>query len=147
REQHIFVDLLKRVPGLERCLMGKASTEEKVIHIADLIQKGANGARSDNTKGIKTTVIDWIMPKGQTLLPHLHCNIRTGCGFNHNYTSALLFSIGLDWSDPETKKKLINGQIQVAGDQWPVMLYANYHYDLKVSWNGLLRSICILFSM
>lgn len=36
--------------------------------------------------------------------------------------------------------KLVNGQIQVAGDQWPVFLYANYTYDAEDPWNGLLRS-------
>ena len=39
-----------------------------------------------------------------------------------------------------TKAKLMNGQIQVAGDQWPLFLYANYAYDLEDPWNGLLRS-------
>ena len=32
----------------------------------------------------------------------------------------------------------MNGQIQVAGDQWPVFLYANYMYDPEDPWNGLL---------
>ena len=39
-----------------------------------------------------------------------------------------------------TKTKLMNGQIQVAGDQWPVFLYANYTYDPEDPWNGLLRN-------
>ena len=36
--------------------------------------------------------------------------------------------------------KLANGEIQVAGDQWPIFLYANYAYDPEDPWNGLLRS-------
>ena len=39
-----------------------------------------------------------------------------------------------------TKAKLCNGQLQVAGDQWPVFLYANYSYDAEDPWNSLLRS-------
>jgi hypothetical protein len=39
-----------------------------------------------------------------------------------------------------TRVKLVDGQIQVAGDQWPVFLYANYTYDAEDSWNGLLHS-------
>ena len=31
----------------------------------DQIQKGANGARADDTKGMKGLIIDWITPKGQ----------------------------------------------------------------------------------
>jgi len=28
----------------------------------------------------------------------------------------------------------------VAGDQWPIFLYADYTYDPEDPWNGLLRS-------
>lgn len=39
-----------------------------------------------------------------------------------------------------TRVELIKRQIQVAGDQWPTFLYANYTYDAKDSCNGLLCS-------
>jgi len=39
-----------------------------------------------------------------------------------------------------TRTKLANGEIQVAGDQWPAFLYANYTYDAEDPWNGLFRS-------
>ncbi|KIM60075.1 hypothetical protein SCLCIDRAFT_26865 [Scleroderma citrinum Foug A] len=38
----------------------------------------------------------------------------------------------------------MNGQIQVAGDQWPVFLYANYTYDPEDPWNGLLQSSLLI---
>lgn len=38
------------------------------------------------------------------------------------------------------KEKLRNNQLRVAGDQWPILLYANYAYDAEDPWNGLLRS-------
>ncbi|KAI5999900.1 hypothetical protein EDD15DRAFT_2193413 [Pisolithus albus] len=74
------------------------------------IQKGINGARADDTKGMKGAIIDWITPKG------------------------------LDWTNTQTRTKLMNGEIQVLGDQWPVFLYADYTYDPEDPWNGLLRS-------
>ena len=43
-----------------------------------------------------------------------------------------------------TRTKLMNGQIHVAGDQWPVFLYANYTYDLEDPWNGLLWSSLLI---
>ena len=109
-------------------------------------------------KGMKGAVIDWITPKGQSLNPHIPRNAKAGRGFNHERTSALLCPAGLDWailstcllsysvdfsfknSPLRTKTKLMNGQVQVAGDQWPVFLYANYMYDPEDPWNGLLRS-------
>ena len=39
-----------------------------------------------------------------------------------------------------TCAKLANGEIQVARDQWPIFLYANYTYDAEDPWNGLLHS-------
>ncbi|KAF9241307.1 hypothetical protein BU15DRAFT_87241 [Melanogaster broomeanus] len=138
REYAVFRMLLRMVPGMEARLM--ASSEEEVIHIADLIQKGANGARADDTKGMKTAIVDWITPKGQGLHPHIPRNVKSGRGFHHERTGALLCPAGLDWSNSEIKNKLVNGQIQVAGDQWPVFLYANYTYDPEDPWNGLLRS-------
>jgi hypothetical protein len=106
---------------------------------------------------MKSAIIDWITPKGQSLNPHIPRNVKAGRGFNHERTGALLCPAGLDWANTEyvsryvhyelitdrqtrTKTKLVNGQIQVAGDQWPVFLYANYTYDSEDPWNGLLRS-------
>ena len=106
---------------------------------------------------MKGAVIDWITPKGQSLNPHILRNAKAGCGFNHECTGTLLCPTGLDWAHPEyvpelpsrfsfkesplrMQTKLINGQIQVAGDQWPVFFYANYMYDTEDPWNGLLHS-------
>ncbi|KAF8834974.1 hypothetical protein BDN67DRAFT_1015979 [Paxillus ammoniavirescens] len=138
KEYGVFRELLRMIPGLEARLM--ESSEEDAIHIADMIQKGANGVRADDTKGMKSAVINWITPKGQTLNPHIPRNVKSGRGFNHKRTGALLCPAGLNWSNSETRAKLVGGQIQVAGDQWPVLLYANYNYNQEDPWNGLLWS-------
>ncbi|KIJ09521.1 hypothetical protein PAXINDRAFT_17395 [Paxillus involutus ATCC 200175] len=123
QEFAIFRELLRTIPGLEARLM--ESSEEEVMLIGELVQKGANGARADDTKVLEP--------------PHPR-NVKSGRGFNHERTGALLCPAGLDWANNETKLKLVNGQIQVAGDQWPVFLYANYTYDAEDPWNGLLLS-------
>ncbi|KAI5992631.1 hypothetical protein EDC04DRAFT_2872768 [Pisolithus marmoratus] len=104
------------------------------------IQKGASGARADDTKSMKATIIDWITPKGQTLIPHMPRNVKTGQGFHHEHTGALLCPTGYEWENAETKAKLHSGQLQVAGDQWPLFLYADYSYNVDDPWNGLLHS-------
>ncbi|KIK77849.1 hypothetical protein PAXRUDRAFT_36737 [Paxillus rubicundulus Ve08.2h10] len=123
---------------LEACIMD--SPEKEVIDITDLIQKGAKSAHADNTKGTKSAIINWITPKGQSLNPHIPWNVKASHGFNHEHPGALLCPAGLDWNNNDTKNKLINRQIQVAGDEWPVFLYANYSYDIEDLWNGLLHS-------
>ncbi|KAH7917440.1 hypothetical protein BV22DRAFT_1052428 [Leucogyrophana mollusca] len=138
REHAAFQELLKIIPNFEARLV--EASEDDIIAMAELIQKGANGARLDDTKGIKTAVIDWITPAGQALVPHLPRNVKSVRGFNHERTSALLCPAGLDWSNQEVKEKLKSDRIQVVGDQWPLLLFANYTYDADDPWNGLLRS-------
>jgi hypothetical protein len=94
------------------------STEEEVVFVAELvcfgpplpstsdpvaaqIQKGASSARSDDTKGLKGAVLDWIMPRGQPLNPALSRNVKIDRGFHHERTGALLCPSGLDWSNAE----------------------------------------------
>jgi hypothetical protein len=45
-------------------------------HIYIKIQKSVSCARSDDTKGIKGAVLDWITPQNAPLNPPLACNIK-----------------------------------------------------------------------
>ena len=168
------------VPGLEDCLMNDSDKSE-IVKIAELVsckypfiiayilfmafqlQKGISSARSDDTKGLKGPILDWIVPLGQTLNPPLARNVKTDRGFNHECTGALLCPTGMHWSDPEyiyrllvpgyysytnptfsTKEKLRSGEMEVPGDQWPVFLYADCQYDAEDAWKGLFRSTLLV---
>ena len=37
------------------------------------------------------------------------------------------------------RTKLANGQIEVPGDEWPLLLYEDQKYDPDEPWDGLLR--------
>jgi len=63
------------------------------------LQKGASGARSDDTKSLKSAIIDWLSPPGEPLRPPIARNIKIDRGFNHEVTGALLCPAGVDWSD------------------------------------------------
>ncbi|KIK18437.1 hypothetical protein PISMIDRAFT_14353 [Pisolithus microcarpus 441] len=138
KEYSAFWELLKIVPNLEDHIM--SSSEQDVIAMAELIHKGTSRARSDDMKSMKATIIDWITPKGQALIPHIPRNVKMGQGFHHECTGVLLCPAGYEWANSEMKAKLCSGQLQVAGDQWPLFLYADYSYDVEDPWNGLLRS-------
>lgn len=71
------------------------------IHPSLQIQKGVSNAKSDDTKSLKSAVLDWIMPPGQELNPPLARNVKSDRGFHHERTGALLCPTGLDWSDLE----------------------------------------------
>jgi hypothetical protein len=119
RKHRVSQELLKSVAGLEECLMQGGDDEVdavaelasipffyiwKVIrlsHISHQLTKGASGARGDDTKSLKGSVLDWITQKGQSLVPPLACNIKVDRGFHHEHIGALLCPAGLDWSNSE----------------------------------------------
>ncbi|KJA16430.1 hypothetical protein HYPSUDRAFT_107673, partial [Hypholoma sublateritium FD-334 SS-4] len=143
REHRVFLSLLKSVPGLEERIMTSCS-EEEVHGIAALLQKGASSARSDDTKSLKSAIIDWLVPAGEPLIPPIARNIKIERGFNHEITGSLLCPAGVDWKDDAVKEKLRTGEYSVSGDQWPIFLYASYQYDDTDPWKGLLRSVILV---
>ncbi|KAG0704194.1 hypothetical protein DFH29DRAFT_981616 [Suillus ampliporus] len=126
REHKVFVELVDSYPGLlDRLINGE---EEDIIHVGELLGKGASGARGDDTKTLKSAVLEWLLPRGQAVVPPLSQNIKSDRGFNHEITGALLCPTGLDWSNAETKQGLKSGETAVRGDQWPMFLYAGYGF-------------------
>ncbi|KAG2122018.1 hypothetical protein BD769DRAFT_1629280 [Suillus cothurnatus] len=143
REHRVFMELIDSYPSLlDRLTNGE---EEDVIHVGELLGKGASGARGDDTKTLKSAVLEWLVPRGQAVIPPLSRNIKFDRGFNHEVTGALLCPAGLDWSNPEIKQNLKSGETAVRGDQWPVFLYAGYEYDPEDPWKGLLKSEILIF--
>ncbi|KAG1867360.1 hypothetical protein F4604DRAFT_1881651 [Suillus subluteus] len=142
-EHKVFIELVDSYPGLlDRLTNGE---EEDIIHAGELLGKGASGARGDDTKTLKSAVLEWPVPKGQAVIPPLSRNIKSDHGFNHEVTSALLCPAGLDWSNAETKQSLKSGETTVRGDQWPMFLYAGCDYDPEDPWKGLLKSEILVF--
>jgi hypothetical protein len=73
----------------------------QTIMVGWQIQRGASSARSDDTKSLKSAILDWITPKGHPLNPPLARNVKIDRGFHHDRTGALLCPAGLEWSNAE----------------------------------------------
>ncbi|RDB22948.1 hypothetical protein Hypma_009802 [Hypsizygus marmoreus] len=142
RQFRVFRALLQMIPCIEERIINGDDGEP--AHVADMIQKGAASARSDDTKSLKGPIIDWITPRDQPLRPPLARNVKIDRGFNHEVTGALLCPAELNWSDPEIKQQLRSGERAVLGDQWPIFLYANCKYDPEDPWEGLLRNTLLV---
>ena len=71
------------------------------VLIASQLRKGVSGSRGDDTRSLKSAVLDWIIPQGQALSPPLTRNKKDDRGFKHETTGALLCPIDLDWSNAE----------------------------------------------
>ncbi|KAG0700707.1 hypothetical protein DFH29DRAFT_982968 [Suillus ampliporus] len=130
REHRVFEQLLDSYPD---------GSDEEIHHVGELIGKGAAGARGDDTKTLKSAILNWISPRGEAIQPPLHRNSKIDHGFNHELTVSLLCPAGLDWNDPL-------GEMLVCGDQWPIFLYANHIYDSEDPWCGLLRSHLLIYA-
>ncbi|KAH6903247.1 hypothetical protein BKA70DRAFT_1111106 [Coprinopsis sp. MPI-PUGE-AT-0042] len=137
KEYRIYHQLLALSPKLEERLC--TGSEEDVFHIAALITKGAANARSDDTRSLKSIIIDWITPRGEVLLPPLQRNIKTDRGFHHDKTGQLLCPATMDWTCIHTRQRLRSGELIPTGEQWPLFLYENYIFDAENPWRGLLR--------
>ncbi|KAG2114912.1 hypothetical protein BD769DRAFT_1629976 [Suillus cothurnatus] len=63
REHRVFMELVDSYPSLlERLTNGE---EEDIILVGELLGKGASGARGDDTKTLKSAVLEWLVPRGQ----------------------------------------------------------------------------------
>ncbi|KAG1763130.1 hypothetical protein EV702DRAFT_1182816 [Suillus placidus] len=130
REHRVFMELVDSYPSLLDHLTN--GEEEDIVLMGELLGKGVSGT-------LKSAVFEWLVPRGQVVIPPLSQNIISDRGFNHAVTGALLCPAGLNWSNAETKQSLKSGELAVHGDQWPMFLYAGSIYDPEDPWKGLLR--------
>ncbi|KAH6886091.1 hypothetical protein BKA70DRAFT_1123289, partial [Coprinopsis sp. MPI-PUGE-AT-0042] len=138
REIRVYQKLLNMVPLLHQHLVD--ASEEEVMAMSAMIQKGANSARSDDTKTLKSAIVDWIIPlNGQPLNPPIACNVKMDWGFLHPRTGFLLCPVDLNWQDEEVQKQLRDKELMVSGRSWPIFLYKDENYDENELWSGLLR--------
>jgi len=142
-EHRIFQKLLATVPNL---LDRVVESEAELVVVSESIQKGVSGARSDDTKSLKGVVIDWIAPRDGVLRPSISRNIKTNRGFHHPVTGSFLCPAGLDWNDSSVREGLKNNEITVAGDQWPLLIYADCVYDPGDPWEGLFRNKLLVWA-
>lgn len=115
QEHCVFEQLLDSYPSLLEHLKG--GSEEQILHIGELVHffqcseressynlqvgKGAAGAIGDDTKTLKSVILDWISLKGEAIQPPLHRNSKIDHGFNHELTGSPLCPAGLDCNDPQ----------------------------------------------
>ncbi|KAF6744232.1 hypothetical protein DFP72DRAFT_826256 [Ephemerocybe angulata] len=137
-EHKIYKQLLGLSPSLEERL--STGSEHDIFYIADMLTKGADSARADDTKSLKSVIVDWITPPGGVLMPPIQRNIKTDRGFHHPRTGELLCPVNLDWNDPKIRRELVSGQLVPSGDLWPRFLFQGYEYNPSSPWTGLFRS-------
>lgn len=50
---------------------------------------------------MKGSIIEWITPEGQVIIPPINRKFKHDRGFHHKRTGALLCPAGIDWTVPQ----------------------------------------------
>ncbi|KAF7984187.1 hypothetical protein HWV62_15954 [Athelia sp. TMB] len=108
------------------------------------LQKGVDKSRSEDTKGLKGVVIDWLVKPGESVQPPIFRNNKQERGFNHHLTGKMLCPVNWDWNDPAVVEGLRSGATKILGVHWPLFLYENHAYDPSDPWKGLFRGSLLL---
>ncbi|KAG2003612.1 hypothetical protein CC2G_004204 [Coprinopsis cinerea AmutBmut pab1-1] len=138
RAHRVYRKLLNLVPGLSDRL--EKATDNDMATIATLLQRGANQARSDDTKGLKPVIIDWLAPPDAPLHPSLSRTVKVDRGFNHDRTGELLCPPHINWSNERIREQLRNRSIIIGGEELPSFLWEEGTYDRNNIWNGFFRN-------
>lgn len=114
-EQRLYRRLIALSPGLEQRL--NTGSEEEVHYVANMVSrisyvgpaelkerplqitKGISQSKSDDTKSLKSAIIDWITPPNEILSPPTLRNVKHGRGYHHSRTGFLLCPVNLNWND------------------------------------------------
>ncbi|TDL20869.1 hypothetical protein BD410DRAFT_841057 [Rickenella mellea] len=104
------------------------------------LQMGGSRARSDDMRGIKIQIVEWIKTNPNIALnPPLLPKQKTGRGFDHPRTGFLLCPAHLNWDDPTVQEGLKSGEID-AYEHIPIFMYEDFKYYSKEPWKGLFKS-------
>ncbi|RXW16683.1 hypothetical protein EST38_g9172 [Candolleomyces aberdarensis] len=139
REHKIFRQLINLVPNLEARLWDEGCTAEERKYIAATITKGVRTGRSDDVKGVKSAIVDWVTPVGGILVPTLGRNQKESRGFRHDATGKYLCPTDYDWNNENDRRRLRSGEITPLPTQWPIFLFEGLRYNPADPWEGLLK--------
>ncbi|KIN98941.1 hypothetical protein M404DRAFT_156486, partial [Pisolithus tinctorius Marx 270] len=104
------------------------------------LNRGADGAKGDDTSTLKHVVISWLMERCPTLNPVLDSHRKSSRGFNHEVTGRLLCPVDYDWDNPSVKAGIqeYHPDYLVTAYSWPSFLYKG-KYDPKNPTDGLFQ--------
>ncbi|KIM62962.1 hypothetical protein SCLCIDRAFT_24554 [Scleroderma citrinum Foug A] len=136
-----YKQLLRWIPSLKSDLAAD-SEDYKVKLIMKDLNKAADSAHSDDTAGLKTAVVDWLMSIKPTPELALESHRKDGRGFYHNTTSRLICPMEYDWSNVQHRANIrgFDADYTVTTDSWPRFLYKSEQYDPNNPVKGLFRN-------
>ncbi|KAG2356721.1 hypothetical protein BDR07DRAFT_1299730, partial [Suillus spraguei] len=95
------------------------------------LNESSDGARGDDSVGLKCAVADWLMECTPTPNPTVHKQDKSGQGFYHDVMGRLLCPVDYDWSNPTVRSFIqdYHPDFCVTACSWPSFLYKDGCYD------------------
>ncbi|KAG2087598.1 hypothetical protein BD769DRAFT_1372951, partial [Suillus cothurnatus] len=106
------------------------------------LNKGADGARADDTTRLKVTVASWLMQLTPSPSPVIQGQNKMGRGFNNDSTGRLICPVDYDWNDLHIRD--YHPDYRVTAYSWPAFLYKDEQYDPQNPTNGLFKGHLLL---
>ncbi|KAG1785968.1 uncharacterized protein HD556DRAFT_1450170 [Suillus plorans] len=130
RRYRSFKKLMIWCPSV--CKLLRSSAEHETLAFAyNKLNESSDGARGDDSAGLKRAVADWLMECTPTPNPPIHKQSKSGQGFYHDMTGRLLCPVDYNWSDPIVRASIrdYHPDFRITACSWPSFLYKDGHYD------------------
>ncbi|KAG2757158.1 hypothetical protein P692DRAFT_20712777, partial [Suillus brevipes Sb2] len=110
------------------------------------LNKGADGARADDTTRLKVTVASWLMQQNPPPNPVIQGQNKICRGFNNNATGRLICPVDYDWNDPIVQQGIrdYHPDYRVTAHSWPAFVYKDEAYDPLNPTKGLFQGTLLL---
>ncbi|KIK37845.1 hypothetical protein CY34DRAFT_25864 [Suillus luteus UH-Slu-Lm8-n1] len=123
-----------------------AELRKQPVEEKSKLNKGADGARADDTTRLKVTVASWLMQQNPPPNPVIQGQNKIGRGFNNNATGRLICPVDYDWNDPIAQQGIrdYHPDYRVTTHSWPAFVYKDETYDPQNPTNGLFQGTLLL---
>ncbi|KAG2105176.1 hypothetical protein BD769DRAFT_1393334 [Suillus cothurnatus] len=145
RKYRSYKKLVALCPSIRKLVHSVVENGE-LSHIYSKLNKGADGARGDDTTRLKVTVASWLMQQTPPPSPVIHGQNKLGRGFNNDVTGRLICPADYDWNDPVVRQGIrdYHPDYRVTAHSWPAFLYQDEKYDPLKPVDGLFKGTLLL---
>ncbi|KAG1908160.1 uncharacterized protein F5891DRAFT_1179679 [Suillus fuscotomentosus] len=134
RRYRSYKKLATRCPSVCKLLDSEVENGE-LCHMYSKLNKGADGARADDTTRLKVIVASWLMQLTPSPSPVIHGQDKTGRGFNNDATGVTYVRQQIRDYHPDYR---------VTAYSWPAFLYKDKQYDPQNPTNSLFKGNFLL---
>ncbi|KAG1893608.1 uncharacterized protein F5891DRAFT_962684, partial [Suillus fuscotomentosus] len=129
RQYCSFKKLMTWCPSVRKLLQSSAKHETLAFAYSKL-NESSDGARGDDSAGLKRAVADWLMERTPTPNPPIHKQNKSGRGFYHDVTGELLCPVDytVTGAIPSSIRDY-HPDFHITACSWPLFLYKDGCYN------------------